>query len=95
MYGPSGREQAASDVIKAYVEPYCDEVYNDVLGNLIAVKKGTSGKKIMFSAHIVITSYSIHYTKLYDCKISIACFAQMSIVKIKYVLIFSLLRKLC
>ncbi len=51
-YGPSGREQTASDVIRGYIAPYCDELYNDVLGNLIAVKKGTSGKKIMFSAHM-------------------------------------------
>ena len=51
-YGPSGREQTVSDVIRGYVEPFADEVYNDALGNLIAVKKGTSGKKIMLSAHM-------------------------------------------
>ena len=51
-YGPSGREQTVSDVIRGYVEPFADEVYNDALGNLIAVKKGTSGKKVMLSAHM-------------------------------------------
>lgn len=51
-YGPSGREEKVSAVIAEYVKPYVDEVYNDVLGNLIAVKKGTSGKKIMLSAHM-------------------------------------------
>ena len=51
-FGPSGREEPVSDVIRSYVEPYADEVYNDALGNLIAVKKGTSGKKIMLSAHM-------------------------------------------
>lgn len=51
-YGPSGREQTVSDVIRSYVEPFADEVYNDTLGNLIAVKKGTSGKKVMLSAHM-------------------------------------------
>ena len=51
-YGPSGREQTVSDVIRSYVEPFADEVYNDALGNLIAVKKGTSGKKVMLSAHM-------------------------------------------
>ena len=49
-YGPSGREQTVSDVIRSYVEPFADEVYNDTLGNLIAVKKGASGKKVMLSA---------------------------------------------
>ncbi|MBE5784832.1 MAG: M42 family metallopeptidase [Clostridiales bacterium] len=51
-FGPSGREETASEVIKGYVAPYADEVYNDRLGNLIAVKKGTSGRKIMYSAHM-------------------------------------------
>lgn len=51
-YGPSGREQAVSDVIRAYVAPYADEVWNDTLGNLIALKRGTSGKKLMLSAHM-------------------------------------------
>lgn len=51
-YGPSGREETVSRVIAAYIKPYCDEVYNDVLGNLIGVKKGTSGKKIMLTAHM-------------------------------------------
>lgn len=51
-FGPSGREETASEVIKGYIAPYADEVYNDRMGNLIAVKKGTSGKKIMYSAHM-------------------------------------------
>jgi len=51
-YGPSGHEAKVSAVLKKYVEPCCDEVYSDTLGNLIAVKKGTSGKKVMLSAHM-------------------------------------------
>lgn len=51
-YGATGREQTVSDVIKAYVAPYADEVYNDVMGNLIAIRRGTSGKRIMLSAHM-------------------------------------------
>lgn len=51
-YGPSGHEKKISDVIKGYLEGYCDEIYNDILGNLIAYKKGTSGKKVMLSAHM-------------------------------------------
>lgn len=51
-YGPSGREETVSAVIREYVTPWCDEVYSDALGNLIAHKKGTSGKKVMLSAHM-------------------------------------------
>ena len=42
-YGPSGREDIVTEVLKSYVEPLVDEVYTDTLGNLIAHKKGTSG----------------------------------------------------
>ena len=51
-YGPSGREDEVARVIRSYVEPLVDEVYTDTLGNLIAHKKGTSGKKLMFVAHM-------------------------------------------
>ena len=51
-YGPTGRETCISNVIRAYVAPNADEIYNDTLGNLIAVKRGTSGKKVMISAHM-------------------------------------------
>ena len=51
-YGPSGREDQVTEVLRSYVEPLVDEVYTDTLGNLIAHKKGTSGKKRMFVAHM-------------------------------------------
>lgn len=51
-YGPTSREQKISNCIRAYVAPWCDEVRSDALGNLIAFKKGTSGKKVMLSAHM-------------------------------------------
>ena len=51
-YGPSGRERAAGEVIKGFVAPHADKVYYDALGNLIAYKKGTSGKKIMLATHM-------------------------------------------
>lgn len=52
----SGREGAVADVIRAQMEPICDEVYSDKLGNLIAFKRGTAPegerKKIMLAAHM-------------------------------------------
>ena len=52
-YGPSGHEGRVSDVISAALEGHVDSVSTDVMGNLIAVKKGNGeGKRIMLSAHM-------------------------------------------
>ena len=42
---PSGREDEIREIIKNEVQEYCDEMYTDVLGNLICHKKG-HGKKL-------------------------------------------------
>ena len=49
--GISGREDKVREVIKKEIEPYCDEITVDNIGNLIARKKG-NGKKIMLCAHM-------------------------------------------
>lgn len=51
-FGPSGNEGKVASVLAEEIRPYCDEVYTDALGNLIAHKRGTSGKKLMLSAHM-------------------------------------------
>ena len=52
-YGPSGHEGRVADVIRAALEGHVDEMHTDVMGNLIAVKKGDgTGKRIMTSAHM-------------------------------------------
>lgn len=51
-FGPSGYETEVTELIKTMVENHVDEVRTDVLGNLIAVKKGAQdGQTIMFAAH--------------------------------------------
>ena len=47
----SGNENAIREYISENVKDYCDEVYADNMGNLIAHKKG-NGKKIMYAAHM-------------------------------------------
>ena len=49
--GVSGREKKVSALIEKEIAPFVDECYTDALGNLIAHKKGTSGKKLLFCAH--------------------------------------------
>ncbi|HHU77494.1 MAG: M42 family metallopeptidase [Caldicoprobacterales bacterium] len=53
-YGPSGREEAVRDVIRQEIRDYADEIREDTMGNLIAVKKGrdAKGKKVMLAAHM-------------------------------------------
>lgn len=51
-FGPSGDEAEVSDLIIDMIKPYVDSVSTDVMGNLIAFKKGETNKKIMISAHM-------------------------------------------
>ena len=48
---PSGNESEIRSFITEEIKKYCDEIYSDVMGNLIAHKKG-GGKRIMFAAHM-------------------------------------------
>ena len=52
--GVTGREEAVSDMLKAMLKPYVDEVKVDKLGNVIGVKKGAkkSAPKVMLAAHM-------------------------------------------
>lgn len=53
IYGPAGNEELVSQAIREEIEPYVDEVKVDVMGNLIAIKKGNgNGKRIMLAAHM-------------------------------------------
>lgn len=52
--GVSGFEHRVTDVIIPMFEPFCDEIYKDRLGNVIAVKKSNkeNAKKLMIEAHM-------------------------------------------
>jgi tetrahedral aminopeptidase len=54
-YGPSGHEHRIRDLIQREIKGAADELRVDVLGNLIAKKKGNGGanrKKVMLAAHM-------------------------------------------
>ena len=48
-FGISGREKEVRDIIVSEIEPYCDEIRVDSLGNLIARKNGV-GNDILLTA---------------------------------------------
>ena len=52
--GPAGFEEQAAERVEKILEPYVDEVWIDVLGNVIGVKKcgKENAKKLLFDAHI-------------------------------------------
>jgi endoglucanase len=52
IYSPSGRETMVREFIKEEIKDYVDEIRVDKLGNLMAVKKGTSGKTVLFDGHM-------------------------------------------
>lgn len=50
-HGVSGFENDVVDLVKNSIEGYVDSLETDVLGNLIAYKKGNGKKKLMITAH--------------------------------------------
>ncbi len=50
--GVTGFEGPVREAIAGIVPPFVDEVRTDTLGNLIAVRRGTSGFKLMLDAHM-------------------------------------------
>ncbi|MBU0691902.1 M42 family metallopeptidase [bacterium] len=49
-FGPSGHEDDVRAYVKELITPLVDEIHVDVLGNLIAHRKG-AGKRLMLDAH--------------------------------------------
>ncbi|WP_018133248.1 zinc-binding metallopeptidase family protein [Effusibacillus pohliae] len=52
--GPSGSETEVRDILSGLLQPHVDELKVDVLGNLLAWKKGTanSGKTVLLAANM-------------------------------------------
>lgn len=52
-YGPSGHEGRVAETIREALEGHVDDMRTDVMGNLIAVKRGDgTGRRIMLAAHM-------------------------------------------
>ena len=50
-FGVSGFEDEVRETITTLVTPYVDEISTDVLGNLIALRRGSGDKTLMLDAH--------------------------------------------
>lgn len=63
MHGVSGDEERVARRIAAEIEPFCDALYIDPIGNLIAFKKGreTPEKPVMYCAHMDEVGFMIRH----------------------------------
>lgn len=50
--GVPGREERIRAIVRRELEPLTDEIRVDALGNLTAIRKGTSGKRLAIHAHM-------------------------------------------
>lgn len=50
--GIPGREDRVRDVVIAELQPLVDEISVDVMGNVVAVRKGSGGPRVMAAGHI-------------------------------------------
>ncbi len=60
-YGPAGNESRIRQLIRDLVKDKVDELKVDALGNLIALKKGRGGKKVMLAAHMDEIGIVVNY----------------------------------
>jgi len=66
LAGAPGFENRIRNFIQKEISDLCDEQYVDAIGNLIAVKKGESDKKIMAAAHMDEISFIVSHVDAED-----------------------------
>jgi endoglucanase len=63
MPGAPGFEQHIRKVVLREIEPLVDEVRIDPMGNVIALRKGKSGKRVMTAAHMDEISFIVTHIR--------------------------------
>ncbi len=58
---PSGFEAPAQRVVKRFVEPHADSLQIDVMGNLIATRRGQGGPRVMLAGHCDEIGFMVQY----------------------------------
>ena len=63
--GISGREKAISDKLLTIVAPLADKCYNDAMGNLICLKKGSAAKprRVLLAAHMDEIGFIVNFVE--------------------------------
>ncbi len=63
LYGPSGLEDEVREAIIEEIKPYCEKLYTDKVGNLIAFKKGkiSTDTPLLFAAHMDEVGFMVQY----------------------------------
>jgi putative aminopeptidase FrvX len=59
--GVSGREELVRAIVIEQLQPLVDELAVDALGNVIAIKRGSSDRKIMLAAHMDEIGFMARY----------------------------------
>ncbi|MFN3690291.1 MAG: M42 family peptidase, partial [Fimbriimonadales bacterium] len=58
---PSGYEQRAAEVYRAYTREFAERVYTDVMGNTIATLNESGTPRVMFAGHMDEIGFIIKY----------------------------------
>lgn len=61
MPGAPGYETAIREFVRAEIEPFADEIQVDQMGNLTAIRRGRSGKRVMTAAHMDEISFIVNH----------------------------------
>ena len=59
--GISGHEFLIREVIRKEIEPLVDEVRIDRMGNLIGIKRGSGGPRVMLAGHMDQIGFMVSY----------------------------------
>lgn len=59
--GIASREEAVARIVMEELGPLVDEVRSDALGNIIAVKRGEGGPRVMLAAHMDEIGFMVRY----------------------------------
>jgi putative aminopeptidase FrvX len=63
--GAPGFENRVRELVLKEIKPYVDEVEIDNLGNVYAIKRGTSDKRVMVGAHMDEIGFIVNSTARY------------------------------